>query len=261
MPSPSSLAPREGGEVGHVPVGVRSPRMLPRPAGRRAATRRGLRRRSRNRRGRWPDRARRGATAAVRREPAPSPRSPPWSDRASRRVPRPPRPPESDASNTGRQSAVRMAQTRPGRLVNDASARPASPRIEIEHTRTVLLRQPHRLGRHPRGDTQRRRFSATASALSPTWAPRLSDSKGAALTPPRRRVESARTSEGAGQSGQTPERHLKPSPNAAMHCRARPSAEHAADQQSQRAAALRTRVDRRSPDDRRRELRHAVLAA
>ena len=151
--------------------------------------------------------------AGAGRAPAPSPRSPRRPDRASRHGLRPHRRPNRTPAARASSPRSRMAQTRPGRRVQEASAarvrrhrcavtRCAERPIQVEDVGAVLLRQPHGLRRQ----FSQRRASGGDSRRPPRryhrhGRPRLSDSKGAALTPPPRWVESARTSGGAGQSG------------------------------------------------------------
>ncbi len=136
------------------------------------------------------------APTVASRTPAASPRQPacaaPIAD------------PSAAAKSTGMQSATWITQTRPGSRVTTASARGICALGSVSSLATpapwTCSSQAGSPGRHS-ASRVRSRLRATASGSSPTCAPRLSESKGGALTPPLRQVKAARTRAGAGHSG------------------------------------------------------------
>ena len=167
----------------------------------------------------------------------------------------------------GRQSAVRMAHTRPGRRVTAASADPASDQRARRDRRT---RVPCTCDSHigsagtPAAARKRRRFSATATGTSPTCPPRLNDAKGTGAHAARpASVESARTLGGAGHSGVSQSSDISgPAADAAQRRWPRASARSASSNaRNQREPAPRTQAARRSAGDRRPEPPRAAPAA
>lgn len=140
------------------------------------------------------------APAAAADTPA-RPRQPAWA--AATALPR------RLVSSTGRQSATMMVHTGPAVVAMQASAHstPSAGKLLASSRATCVPCTCCRKTRFESGlqaamaRSNRRRLEATASGLSPTWSPRLRLSKGAALQPPRRVVQSACTWSGAGQSG------------------------------------------------------------
>src|SRR5450755_288220 len=124
--------------------------------------------------------------------PAARPRQPAWAA--------PITPALANANNTGRQSALRIAHTRPSACVNDASLLAAGASASATSLPCTWRNQQGSPGNFAAA-ARHLRFSATAAASSPTWLPRFSDSYLPALVPPVRKVDSARTPGGAGQSG------------------------------------------------------------
>ena len=116
------------------------------------------------------------------------------------------RSPESAASNTGRQSAVRMAHTRPRRRVNAASAASLHRRggpgsIEVGDADPMHLREPRRLGRQSGRCGQAPAILGHGRGCIAHMIAQVERGIGGAAARRRsRKVESARTPRGAGQS-------------------------------------------------------------
>ncbi len=123
--------------------------------------------------------------------------------------------PSRAANNTGMQSATWIAHTTPGCLVTAASARGRRDSISCSAlavrgmfaASSSTTDVPCTCSSHTGSDGSRpslrtrTRFSRTAAGLSPTCTPVLSESQGAALTPPRRVVITAPIFVGASHSG------------------------------------------------------------
>jgi len=148
-----------------------------------------------------PSQARRSAGAPGARAtvcsstPAARPRQPAWA--AATQSPR------RLQNRTGRQSAVKTAQTAPRRLVAEASAAQDSPSpgpaSATSHPCTWCSQNGS--AGSASAARSRRRFSATCAGSSPTCSARFRLSQGLPLTPPERVVIATRTDGGAGQSG------------------------------------------------------------
>ena len=154
-----------------------------------------------------------GATASLAtvasNTPAASPRQPACATATAR--------PSRAANSTGMQSATCMTHTLPARRAMAASAVGGAAGACPDSTSRSATWVPCTCSSHSGSAGKRscvrtrRRFSATAAPASPTCAPTFSESKGAALTPPMRRVNAARTAGGAGQSGTMTSRGAPPS--------------------------------------------------
>ena len=133
--------------------------------------------------------------------PAASPRQPACAAATAR--------PSRAQNSAGRQSATRTAQARPRSVVHAASAGGRSASASASASAAVRRKtlapctcRSH-IGRAPSSAARRLRFSATSRGASPVAPPRLSDSHGPRLTPPRRSVMAAPMPAGAGQSGRS----------------------------------------------------------
>ena len=218
-------------------IGVGAPRApehlasLPPAAGAGARARAG---RTASARARWRERRprRRGPAPGRRRAPPRPPRS--AADRSQARATRAGRdglsaqPRERGLEHPGGKAAparvgrgdagaVAPRRTTPAGSRPPGRRRPPRARARSPHRRAAGIAGPRR-GSRPRPGRAparasaaraaararartRARFSCTWRGRSPTCAPTLSVSKGAALTPPPRSVKAARTHAGAGQAG------------------------------------------------------------
>src|SRR5258706_9716749 len=99
-------------------------------------------------------------------------------------------------------SALIIHPTRAARPCPAASARPGAPVPSASKTSVPCICCSHRgSAGSPSAARRRRRFSATEPGSSPTPAARFRLAYGAALTPPERSVQAARTLAGALHSG------------------------------------------------------------
>ena len=108
--------------------------------------------------------------------------------------------PASSVSNTGTQSATRIAHTVPAFRATAASASDTATGTSASITRLPCTCFSH-TGSPGRSARRALRFAATAAGSSAVRRPRLKLAYGPLLAPPVRVVTNARTLEDAGQSG------------------------------------------------------------